>query len=66
MKTTNIQAAGWAAAHLPVLSHDTVQCIMRQGLVAQSWAWFGWRTGSRYNGKLYRDIADKACNWAVG
>ena len=29
------KAVGWATAHLPVLSHDTMECIVTQGLVGQ-------------------------------
>ena len=30
-----LKAVGWATAHLPVLSHDTMECIVTQGLVGQ-------------------------------
>ena len=29
------KAVGWATAHLPVLSHDTMECILTQSLVGQ-------------------------------
>ena len=28
----NVQEAGWATAHLPVLGHDIGNCIVTQGL----------------------------------
>ena len=29
-KKQNVQEAGWATAHLPMLGHDTGNCIMTQ------------------------------------
>ena len=41
-KKQNVQEAGWATAHLPVLGHDTGNCIVTQG--------WGGRPGSATGG----------------
>ena len=44
----NVQEAGWATAHLPMLGHDTRNCVVAQGLEGGSTA-HSRRTAARHD-----------------